>query len=169
MSSNNTESEQGENYDAGLQMEESSKGKVKGSVSLNYFKSGAHWSVVFLLAASFIVVQILASGADYWVSVWYEMHKSCTIQSILFTFSLKFFIYRIKQEEIRASQKVESSKLINDNNTTEAIFNTSLNSSAPTFSDSSSNKSQTWTLSTELCIYINAALVGGIFILGNIR
>lgn len=76
---------------------------------------------------------------------------------------------RIKQEEIRATQKVHSSNLINDNNATGNIFDTNMNSSAPTFSDSSSNESYTWTLSTDLCIYINAALIGGIFIIGNIR
>lgn len=52
-------------------MEETSKGKVKGSVSASYFKAGAHWSVLFVIALLFICVQILGSGADYWVSVWY--------------------------------------------------------------------------------------------------
>lgn len=59
-----------EQKDEGIQMEESSKGKVKGSVSASYFKAGAHWSVLCVLGFSFIFVQILASGADYWVSVW---------------------------------------------------------------------------------------------------
>lgn len=75
ISSNKSESEYGDNdeyddHDKGVEMEETSKGKVKGSVSLSYFTSGAHWSVVLLLATSFIIVQMLASGADYWVSVW---------------------------------------------------------------------------------------------------
>lgn len=56
--------------DGGLQMEETSKGKVKGSIPWNYFKAGAHWSVLIILALSFLFVQLIASGADYWVSVW---------------------------------------------------------------------------------------------------
>lgn len=54
----------------GLEMESSSKGKVKGSVTAGYFKAGAHWSILFVLGISFLVVQMLASAADYWVSVW---------------------------------------------------------------------------------------------------
>lgn len=54
----------------GVQMEETSKGKVKGSISAEYFRAGANWFVLCILAISFVFVQILASGADYWVSVW---------------------------------------------------------------------------------------------------
>lgn len=56
--------------DEGVQMEASSKGKVKGSVSMNYFKAGANWPILIIVAFSFLFVQLFASGADYWVSVW---------------------------------------------------------------------------------------------------
>lgn len=59
-----------EERDEGVQMEASSKGKVKGSVPLNYFKSSAHWSILIILLISFGFVQFLASAADYWVSLW---------------------------------------------------------------------------------------------------
>lgn len=59
-----------EEKDEGIQMEESSKGKVKGSILAAYFKAGAHWTVLFVLAFSFVFVQVLASAADVWVSVW---------------------------------------------------------------------------------------------------
>lgn len=55
---------------AGVQMEASSKGTVKGSVTLNYFKAGAHWSMLVTLTIAFLITQFLASAADYWVSVW---------------------------------------------------------------------------------------------------
>lgn len=67
--------------DKGLQMEESSKGKIKGSISWKYYSAGAHWSVLFVLASLFVFVQMFTSGADYWVSVWYgfgNMLISCT-------------------------------------------------------------------------------------------
>lgn len=56
--------------DDGVQMEASSKGKVKGSIAGNYFAAGTHWSILVILGISFIIVQLLASGADYWVSIW---------------------------------------------------------------------------------------------------
>lgn len=65
--------------DEGMQFEESSKGKVKGSVSRQYFTAGAHWSILSLIGFSFIFVQVLASGADYWVSEWYD---KCLILSL---------------------------------------------------------------------------------------
>lgn len=56
--------------DEGVQLEATSKGKVKGSITGHYFRAGAHWSVLFVLAFSFVFVQIVASGCDYWVTVW---------------------------------------------------------------------------------------------------
>lgn len=79
--------------DHGVQMEETSKGKVKGSVSMAYFTAAVHWSVFILLACSLVFVQMIASGADYWVSVWYviEMKIKCFDSSILELFKdLKF-------------------------------------------------------------------------------
>lgn len=60
-----------EEIDKGIGMESSSKGKVKGSVWMNYFKAGAHWSVLLVLLGSFVFVQLIASAVDYWVSIWY--------------------------------------------------------------------------------------------------
>lgn len=54
----------------GAQMEESSKGKVKGSVPLRYFLAGVHWFILIWLAIIFPVVDIFTSGSDYWMSVW---------------------------------------------------------------------------------------------------
>lgn len=51
-------------------MEESSKGKVKGSIAVQYFKAGAHWSVLLFVLFTFVFAQFLASATDYWVSVW---------------------------------------------------------------------------------------------------
>lgn len=57
--------------DLGVQIEDSSKGKVKGSLALNYFKAGGNWLTLSILLFSFVLVQFLASAADYWVSIWY--------------------------------------------------------------------------------------------------
>lgn len=58
----------GNNID--LQMEETSKGKVKGSVVLRYILAGTHWFILILLAIAFLFVEICASGSDYWLSIW---------------------------------------------------------------------------------------------------
>lgn len=54
----------------GVQLEATSKGKVKGSVSMSYYKAGANWPLLILLLMSFVVVQLLASFVDIWVSIW---------------------------------------------------------------------------------------------------
>lgn len=59
-----------EKKDGGVQLEATSKGKVKGSLSLQYFRAGANWSVLFGMICLFVFVQFLASTVDYWVSVW---------------------------------------------------------------------------------------------------
>lgn len=54
----------------GVQLEASSKGKVKGSKAAKYFGAGAHWFTLTLLLFSVLATQILASAADIWVSIW---------------------------------------------------------------------------------------------------
>lgn len=61
-------SDKHENND--VQLEESSKGKFKESVSLAYFKAGAHWFMIAILVIFFPITEIIASASDYWVSVW---------------------------------------------------------------------------------------------------
>lgn len=56
--------------DNAAQMEESSKGKVKGSVVWRYSTAGANWSILILLTVLFPIVDIFATGSDYWMSVW---------------------------------------------------------------------------------------------------
>ena len=51
--------------------EQSSKGKVKGSLFVNYFTAGVNWFILVFLCASFLFAQFLGSAADYFVSVWY--------------------------------------------------------------------------------------------------
>lgn len=54
----------------GVGMEESSMGKVKGSIAIRYCRAGGNWFFVFLMLLSFGLAQLCASAADYWVSVW---------------------------------------------------------------------------------------------------
>lgn len=60
----------GKSVEALQQMEASSKGQVKGSISGTYFTSGANFFVLAIVFILFILTQVLASGADYWVSFW---------------------------------------------------------------------------------------------------
>lgn len=52
------------------QLELSSKGKVKGSVFAMYLRSGSNAFVLFIIILLFLMTQLMASGADYWVSYW---------------------------------------------------------------------------------------------------
>ncbi|XP_055306890.1 ATP-binding cassette subfamily C member 4-like isoform X2 [Sitodiplosis mosellana] len=117
------ENEQDKN-DEGAHAEQSSKGKVKGSVFINYFTAGANWFILLFLCTSFLFVQLLGSAADYFVSIW------------------------TKQEEARTFRTA------NQNNDTE---------STPSYDYPS------FTLTTELCIYIHATLVVSVFIIGISR
>lgn len=69
-SSSNSQCEDIDDKDVDLQMEESSRGKVKGSVVLRYVLAGTNWFVLILLAIAFLIVEICASGSDYWLSIW---------------------------------------------------------------------------------------------------
>lgn len=51
-------------------LEASSRGKVKGSLLVNYLKSSNQPCTLVLLIVSFLLVQILASLADIFVSYW---------------------------------------------------------------------------------------------------
>lgn len=53
------------------ELESSSKGMVKGSLLLNYFKYANQPFTLIFLFASFLLAQTLASLADVWVSFWY--------------------------------------------------------------------------------------------------
>lgn len=143
------------------QLESSSKGKVNGSISINYFTAGAHWSVLGIILATFFVVQILASFTDYWVSFWYALllGKRMMVEQL-------YFRFRTKQEEIRAFNSNQSLPPDMDFDT---FSNTSTNMS---ILDRTQN--QTFTLlplelSTETCVYIHGALVASVFILGISR
>lgn len=54
----------------GVGMEESSAGKVKGSIAMKYFNAGGNWFMVSLVLISLLISQCVASIVDYWVSVW---------------------------------------------------------------------------------------------------
>lgn len=44
--------------------------EMDGSVFMHYLRSGATLHRVFLIFSLFLLVQIMASSCDYWVSYW---------------------------------------------------------------------------------------------------
>lgn len=120
-------------------MENSSKGKVKGSNGLNYFKAGAHWAVLAPLVVLFFIVQLCASGADYWVS------------------------YFTKQEELRIffhNHSDSTTAIFDDNSTSIGALNDT--------SDDHHVIDSPW-LSTETCLYVHGGLLLALFVLASIR
>lgn len=128
--------------DAGLEMEKSSKGKVEGSVSWTYFTAGAHPCLLIFMALLFLFVQTFVSGTDYWISMWWVIYYTWRMYIDLY-FEIIFFS-RVKQEKLRTAQKSNNSNWTNESH-------------------------PSYTFTTEQCIYINGALLGGIFVFGVIR
>ena len=59
-----------ENSEMVKELEASSKGKIKGSMLLNYLKSANMPCALIFLCASFLVTQVLGSLADVWSLYW---------------------------------------------------------------------------------------------------
>lgn len=57
-------------FDEGVELEASSKGKVKGSLFVSYFRAGANWPVLCIIIFLFVFAQMLGSAVDYFVSYW---------------------------------------------------------------------------------------------------
>lgn len=55
------------------ELEASSRGKIAGSMLLNYFKSANQPCILAFLIGSFLFTQILVSVADIWISYWYVL------------------------------------------------------------------------------------------------
>ena len=53
-----------------VNVETSSKGKLKQSIYIEYFRSGANLCVVFLIGILFLLAQIAASFIDWWMAYW---------------------------------------------------------------------------------------------------
>lgn len=71
------------------ELEASSKGKVKGSLLFNYFKSTKQPCMLVIMVSTFILAQVLASIADVWVSYWYVSRLKIRLK-ILFLFKIFF-------------------------------------------------------------------------------
>lgn len=63
-------SEDEKDFAAQMNLEQSSKDKVQGSLLLHYMKSGGNFCVVFVVFSLFVITQLLASSFDWFVSFW---------------------------------------------------------------------------------------------------
>lgn len=55
--------------------EESSKGKIRGSLTLHYLRAGGGLFIVFNVFILFLLAQVAASGVDYFVSFWTKVEE----------------------------------------------------------------------------------------------
>lgn len=133
----NRESEPKEN------VEESSKGKVKGSVFGNYLKAGSHPILSFIIICLFLLTQACASVIDWWTSYW------------------------TSQEELRQFYAKNNTEI--DFNSTDP---SSTATSELFFIPSSilaAVSEHVQPLSTELCAIIHGSLMAGLFIFAITR
>lgn len=57
-------------YDENVPIEAITKRKERGLLYVNYFRFGARWPILLIVLFALLLVQLLASAADYWVSLW---------------------------------------------------------------------------------------------------
>lgn len=138
------------------QLEQSSKGLVKGSVFGMYLKSGANVCVLLIIASLFLITQFLASGADYWVSYW------------------------TAQEELREYNSAQS-RTANLTLVDDPIVDTFSGNQDPTLSTNETVNLLTngrqdnflydlyGLISTQWCINIHGSLMAGLFVFALIR
>lgn len=83
------DSEQEEEHEIKLKdlQEESSKGKVKGNLMVNYLFAGGNAIFVFTVLLLYILAQVAAMGTDYFVTFWtkVEDYKTAHPQAAAFT------------------------------------------------------------------------------------
>lgn len=72
----------GEKEPAMVAMEATSKGTVKGSIFINYLKSGGNWAILFIMLCLFITTQFMASAFDYFIAFWTRQEELRDIQNL---------------------------------------------------------------------------------------
>lgn len=63
--------------------EESSEGKISGSLTLHYLLAGGSWFTVFNMFLLFLLAQAAASAVDYFLSYWTKLEENQNITSIV--------------------------------------------------------------------------------------
>lgn len=141
------------------QLEASSKGQVRGSVGGAYLKSGANWFLLSIILALFVITQVIASGADYWVSFW-------TGQEEL----RQFYLQQNETGEMR------NTSAIDENYMQEFMPNMERSKLSEYSNIELLSPKQTpildsiyGLLSTELCMYIHGGLIASLFLFALIR
>jgi ATP-binding cassette, subfamily C (CFTR/MRP), member 4 len=64
-----------EEHEKQTNVEEMSKGKVKGNITLNYLKSGGNLFKLTFAMFLFLLTQCLASMSDYWLGFWTQQEE----------------------------------------------------------------------------------------------
>src|SRR5699024_9179633 len=62
--------------------EDTSKGKVRGSLFFKYLLSGGNFCFVTLVLLLFILAQAAASGVDYFVSFWVNVEEARNVTTV---------------------------------------------------------------------------------------
>ncbi|KAB0792826.1 hypothetical protein PPYR_14785 [Photinus pyralis] len=70
--------------------EQRTSGAVASSVYKTYFSAGSHWSISCFVIALFVIVQVLASGSDYFIAYWVNLNQ---VQASSANMPINIFIY----------------------------------------------------------------------------
>lgn len=131
------------------ELEQTSKGTVKGSVSKSYFLAGGHPFVLFVIFILFILTQLVASGADFWVAFWTAQEEQRSFERSRINAT---------DDEVTTEYWSNFTQIVQNVTTTELPLNVTdiIQTTAAL-------------LSTETCMYIHGGLVISIFVIGIMR
>ncbi|KAI2474192.1 ATP-binding cassette sub-family C member 4 [Diabrotica virgifera virgifera] len=141
--------------------EESSKGKVLGSLLLRYFRTGANCFNVFLILSLYVLVQVSSSMVDYFLSIWTNIEDERTSASILLESNSSSTLLEDISTTI-ASNNINSTVVLADFPST--IPSTTLSDAAlNTLNTTVKLEPQAWiqfpAWTTEECLYIYGILI----------
>lgn len=142
-------------------LEDSSKGKVKGSLLMHYFNSAEKPVAFCVLIVLFLLAQALASGADYWVANWYVLSTSPSLQCnpfylFIFTTNCRTQIEEQRTYYTQQSEHVAFAKII--------VQTDSSNSSIGVSADDGESLP-----STKTCAWIHGSILAALLVIALIR
>lgn len=134
-------------------VEESSKGKIKGWLFGHYIKAGAGPCLIFFVFALFLFTQVIASFIDWWVSYWTKQEE------------LRNFIEKVAPEGDMVNRLFNDTEIFNA-----SAVNDTFSSFLPTNETLiAAVVDEADPLATNICAIVHGSLLGALFLFAITR
>lgn len=150
-----------EKYKVKELQEDSSKGKVKGSMFLKYHLSGGNACIVGFIAMLFVLTQILSSGIDYFISFYIKIEEMRHLNVSNYENTTAADLYNMTNLNYTNYETTTPTELLNMTN-----FNINTENVTSSF-DSYFNSTNLWT--SEICMNVYTFLLIILFIIAATR